>query len=101
MARFRRLTLWLALALIALPAVAAALWLRDALFEGATSTSPIPPPTHTGASPLPTPASPADALPASRSWGGVGVSLLWAALGCALASGIIILVLRRYRCDVS
>ena len=101
MSRSRRLALWLALALVVFSVVAAAVWLRGALSGGTIPSSPIPPPSGTGTSPLPTPASPVDAVPAPHSWGSVDTALTWVALGAVLAMGITFIVLNLHRQDVS
>jgi len=101
MIQSQRFRIWLVLILLLVFFAAAALWLRAALSNGTISDSPMLSPLRAteATSPLPTP-TPESVLPTHpRSWTRAGAPLLWAALGCILALGIVFLVLRRYRYD--
>jgi len=100
MARWRRLHLWFALALVSVVIVVEVLWLRGTL--PGSARSPLPTPVVPGTSPLLTPALAVSATSTSTpappsSWTSGGAVLLWVTLGIVLALGLTFVMLRLYR----
>ena len=88
MDQWRRLRLWLPLALVVVLIVGVALWLSGTLPPD-RARSPLPTPLASEGSPVPAPLS-------ASLWRDAGIALLWVALGVLLALGVVF-ILTYYR----
>ena len=96
MDQLRRLGLWFAMAVVAVVAVAAIVWVRGAPVTGSSrSPLPTPPAAEASTSLIPSTSTPA-AIPPSPGVG-AGAALLWVALGAVLALGIIFVTISWHR----
>ena len=96
MDRSRRLGLWFAMAVVAVVAVAAIVWVRGAPVTG-SSRSPMPTPLAAEASTTLIPSTPTPAAMPLSAGVGAGAALLWVALGAMLALGIIFITINWHR----